>query len=109
MKIFYKSLTLSLLISFSVSSQQTNQESFKKDVEYLASEKLEGRFPGTNGEQLAANYIAEKFEKLDRNQDGFLTRSEAASDPALWSRFGSYDRDKDTQLSLSEYSLYASK
>ena len=64
MKIFYKSLTLSLLISFSVSSQQTNQESFKKDVEYLASEKLEGRFPGTNGEQLAANYIAEKFEKF---------------------------------------------
>ena len=64
MKIFYKSLTLSLLISFSVSSQQTNQESFKKDIEYLASEKLEGRFPGTNGEQLAANYIAEKFEKL---------------------------------------------
>ena len=64
MKIFYKSLTLSVLISFSVSSQQTNQESFKKDVEYLASEKLEGRFPGTNGEQLAANYIAEKFEKF---------------------------------------------
>ena len=64
MKIFYKSLTLSLLISFSVSSQQTNQESFKKDVEYLASEKLEGRFPGTNGEQLAATYIAEKFEKF---------------------------------------------
>ena len=64
MKIFYESLTLSLLISFSVSSQQTNQESFKKDVEYLASEKLEGRFPGTNGEQLAANYIAEKFEKF---------------------------------------------
>lgn len=64
MKIFYKSLTLSLLISFSVSSQQTNQESFKKDIEYLASEKLEGRFPGTNGEQLAANYIAEKFEKF---------------------------------------------
>ena len=64
MKIFYKSLTLSVLISFSVSSQQTNQESVKKDVEYLASEKLEGRFPGTNGEQLAANYIAEKFEKF---------------------------------------------
>lgn len=56
-----------------------------------------------------SSYIAEKFEKLDRNQDGFLTRSEAASDPALWSRFSSYDRDKDTQLSLSEYSLYASK
>ena len=55
------------------------------------------------------SYIASEFEKLDRNQDGFLTRSETASDPALWSRFGSYDRDKDAQLSLSEYSLYASK
>jgi len=56
-----------------------------------------------------SSYIAEKFEKLDRNQNGFLTRSETASDPALWSRFSSYDRDKDAQLSLSEYSLYASK
>lgn len=56
-----------------------------------------------------SSYVDEKFEKLDRNQDGFLTRSETASDPALWSRFSSYDRDKDAQLSLSEYSLYASK
>ena len=56
-----------------------------------------------------SSYIAEKFEKLDRNQNGFLTRSETASDPALWSRFSSYDRDKDAQLSLSEYTLYASK
>jgi len=56
-----------------------------------------------------SSHIAEKFEKLDRNQDGFLTRSEAASDPALWSRFSSYDSDKDAQLSLSEYTLYASK
>ena len=55
------------------------------------------------------NYISAKFEKLDHNKDGFLTRSEAASDPALWSRFSSYDSDKDAQLSLSEYSLYASK
>ena len=55
------------------------------------------------------SYITSKFEKLDRNQDGFLTRSETASDPALWSRFSSYDSDKDAQLSLSEYSVYASK
>lgn len=55
------------------------------------------------------NYIAANFEKLDRNKDGFLTRSEAASDATLWSRFSSYDSDKDGQLSLSEYSLYASQ
>ena len=64
MKVFYKSLTLSLLISFSINSQESNKESIKKDIEYLASEELEGRFPGTNGEDLAANYIAEKFEKF---------------------------------------------
>jgi len=64
MKVFYKSLTLSLLISFSINSQESNKESIKKDIEYLACEELEGRFPGTNGEDLAANYIAEKFEKF---------------------------------------------
>ena len=57
----------------------------------------------------ASNNIAEQFEKLDRNQDGFLTRAETAVDPALWSRFSSYDQDKDSRLSLSEYGTYASK
>lgn len=53
--------------------------------------------------------FAEQFKKLDRNQDGLLTRSESAKDPALWSRFKSYDSDKDNRLSLAEFSLYASK
>lgn len=53
--------------------------------------------------------VAEQFKKLDRNQDGLLTRSESAKDPALWSRFKSYDTDKDNKLSLAEFSLYASK
>ncbi|MEL0640009.1 EF-hand domain-containing protein [Pseudoalteromonas aliena] len=57
----------------------------------------------------ASNDIAKQFEKLDRNKDGFLSRSETAVDPALWSRFSSYDQDKDSCLSLSEYSTYASK
>ncbi|MFU2509902.1 MAG: EF-hand domain-containing protein [Pseudoalteromonas prydzensis] len=53
--------------------------------------------------------VAEQFKNLDRNQDGFLTRSESAKDPALWSRFKSYDSDKDNKLSLAEFSLYANK
>ncbi|CAM4166185.1 EF-hand domain-containing protein [Pseudoalteromonas ostreae] len=53
--------------------------------------------------------IAEQFKKLDRNEDGFLTRSESAKDPALWSRFKNYDSDKDGRLSLPEFSLYANK
>lgn len=57
----------------------------------------------------ASNDIAKQFKKLDRNKDGFLSRSETAIDPALWSRFSSYDSDKDGKLTLSEYSLYTSK
>ncbi|MGB5790229.1 MAG: EF-hand domain-containing protein, partial [Pseudoalteromonas nigrifaciens] len=46
---------------------------------------------------------------FDRNQNGLLSRAETASDPALWSRFASYDKDKDGHLSLSEFTLYASQ
>jgi len=59
--------------------------------------------------QASAIDISSKFKQLDRNEDGLLSRSEAASDPALWSRFKSYDTDKDSKLSLSEFTLYASK
>lgn len=51
--------------------------------------------------------IKDTFNNLDRNKDGLLTRSESAKDPALWSRFKSYDTDKDNKLSLSEFTLYA--
>lgn len=53
-----------------------------------------------------ANRIAEQFKELDRNEDGLLTRSESAIDPALWSRFKHYDTDKDNRLSLAEFAVY---
>ena len=55
------------------------------------------------------NDIIHKFEKLDKNKDGFLTRAETAIDPALWSRFVGYDQDKDGKLTRSEYHLYVDK
>ncbi|HCV03184.1 MULTISPECIES: EF-hand domain-containing protein [Pseudoalteromonas] len=58
---------------------------------------------------VAADSIGDKFKQLDRNEDGFLSRSESARDPALWSRFSNYDNNKDNKLSLSEYKAYASK
>lgn len=58
---------------------------------------------------LASGSIGEKFKQLDRNDDGYLSRSESARDPALWSRFQSYDKDKDNKLSLAEFEVYASK
>jgi Ca2+-binding EF-hand superfamily protein len=57
----------------------------------------------------SSNNITKQFEKFDRNQNGLLSRAETASDPALWSRFASYDKDKDGHLSLSEFTLYASQ
>ncbi len=58
------------------------------------------------GSFATSNRIAEQFKALDRNEDGLLTRSESAKDPALWSRFKNYDSDKDNRLSLAEFSVY---
>ena len=55
------------------------------------------------------NTQADTFKALDKNEDGLLTRAETARDPALWSRFNSYDTDKDSRLSLAEFSVYANK
>ncbi|MEX6687242.1 M28 family peptidase [Danxiaibacter flavus] len=37
-------------------------EKFLNDVSYLASDKLQGRFPGTKGNKMAAKYIARQFK-----------------------------------------------
>jgi hypothetical protein len=38
-------------------------ERIKADVAYLASDRLEGRGPGTRGEELATEYLANEFKK----------------------------------------------
>lgn len=42
-------------------AQTTTAEDFKNHVDYLASEQLEGRGLGTNGKDLAKEYIKEQF------------------------------------------------
>ena len=58
---------LTLLVFFSCS--QANERSYglvemQRDLEYLASDELEGRETGTQGEALAAKYISETFQDL---------------------------------------------
>lgn len=54
--------SLFLLSHFLIFSQDLDiLQEMKNDVKYLASDELEGRFTGTNGEKLAANYIISKF------------------------------------------------
>lgn len=42
---------------------KTSAERMKAAVKYLASDRLEGRGPGTRGEELATEYIANEFKK----------------------------------------------
>lgn len=44
--------------------------SIKEDVTFLASDALEGRQTGSDGEQKAANYIAERFQNLGLQEKG---------------------------------------
>lgn len=60
---------MSLLLVLSLASvmlfgQKDNIQQLKIDVVYLASDYLEGRETGEKGEQLAAEYIAYRFEQL---------------------------------------------
>ena len=68
---------LLILIILFVSSCSSNlilnkQNKLYQHVKYLASDELEGRFPGTRGDLLAAKYIKNEFKKnnlvmLDKN------------------------------------------
>lgn len=54
-----------------------------------------GNPPGTS--------TAGRFERLDTNHDGYISRGEARKDPALNSKFSSADKDQDGRLSDAEY------
>ncbi|MCA0363645.1 MAG: M20/M25/M40 family metallo-hydrolase [Bacteroidetes bacterium] len=58
-----KYLALIFFISFSVSAQDIKVKNLKKHVEYLSSDKLQGRGTGTSGEKMASEYIIKQFKK----------------------------------------------
>ncbi|MFT5752142.1 MAG: Zn-dependent M28 family amino/carboxypeptidase [Flavobacteriales bacterium] len=62
--IFMKKFALGFLILGIVSCTNSKPKviSMQEDVAYLASDALNGRETGTEGEQMAANYIQERFE-----------------------------------------------
>ena len=46
------------------------ENNIKADLMFLADDKLEGRKTGTKGEKIAAEYISERFEKLNLSDKG---------------------------------------
>jgi len=64
-------LFLLLLASFLGHAQKASDKpdpspifKLKKDVEFLASDDLEGRLAGSKGESMAANYIEQRFKEI---------------------------------------------
>ncbi len=63
-----------LLSTSVVFAQNIHQELIRKHIYYLASDKLEGRNPGTKGEKLAVEYIEKQFSSygvLPKGEKGF--------------------------------------
>lgn len=65
MKSYYILITISLVFSFNTYSQnfyEISADSIKSHISFLASDKLEGRKPGTISDSLSANYIYNQFK-----------------------------------------------
>ena len=66
-------ILIALLASASVSAQNTNRKQLLSDVEILSSDVYEGRKTATRENQMAANYIVNRFKSigLEFYQDSF--------------------------------------
>jgi len=88
-KIMKKISLLVLFISLLGCKQDyTPENKIKEDVTFLADDKLKGRQTGTEGEKLAADYIAKRFKSLGlepKGTDGyfqdFTFKPKKANDP----------------------------
>lgn len=67
-----RNLVFLFFLTFLISCKsEINQETrIKEDVAFLASDELEGRQTGTNGEKVAANYISNRFIELELQPKG---------------------------------------
>ncbi len=63
---------------------------------------------GKDGESASAQAPSSKFNKLDSNQDGKLSREETAGDKALAGSFDALDMSADGTLDAKEYDAFTS-
>ncbi|HEX8316429.1 MAG TPA: M20/M25/M40 family metallo-hydrolase [Flavisolibacter sp.] len=80
----------------------------KNHVEYLASDKLEGRRTGTEGEKLAAAYISDAFARVGlqpKGTDGFYQRFAVAEGKEIASSTVFSINDKALQLNTDFFPL----
>ena len=65
-----KRILIILLAISNIALAQSDYKRVKKDIQYLSSDKLKGRFPGTKQELMAADYIIKTFSKLGLEPKG---------------------------------------
>jgi Zn-dependent M28 family amino/carboxypeptidase len=63
-------LIAGILFQLNSFSQEISSDRLKKDISYLASDKLKGRGTGSKGEKKAAKYIAGEFKKAGLSPKG---------------------------------------
>ena len=63
----FKCYLLSLTFALALQTQAQRQNDMRKAVEYLASQELGGRYPGTRGDTLASVFITKQLRKLKFN------------------------------------------
>jgi hypothetical protein len=68
-----------------------------------------GAYAADSNKQAKASDPEPGFNNMDKNNDGKLTRAEAAKDKSLLGKWKQADRDNDGQLSRSEYLLVKGK
>ena len=69
------SLLVIFLTFFACKKEYQPENKIKEDVTFLADDKLEGRGTGTEGERIAADYIAKRFKSLGlegKGTDGYF-------------------------------------
>ncbi|WGD35834.1 M28 family peptidase [Olleya sp. YS] len=73
----YLKLLAFLIVFTSCKKEVLKDITIQEDVEFLADDALEGRQTGTEGEQKAANYIADRFKSLGlqpKGTEGYFQR-----------------------------------
>lgn len=53
--------------------------------------------------------VKQRFDHLDSNNDGYLTKNELDAQPQLLKQFQRWDTDRDNKISLVEFKRFLTK
>ncbi len=109
---FYQLLFCLLFFSCSSEKEVSTIENLHSIIETLSSDEMQGRNPGTEGGQLAKNYISNQFNETNLRTFGnsYFHEVPAVSSTVLDSSFFTISfRDRDRKLSYGNEVVFWSK